>query len=41
MPTPTPGQKVNQVKNYGGDNVDIVLIGDTFDDAFEEAAKFC
>ena len=41
MPTPTPGQKVNQVKSYGGDKVDIVLIGDTFDDAFEEATKFC
>jgi len=41
MPTPTPGQKVNQVKNYGGDKVDIVLIGDTFDDAFEEATRFC
>jgi threonine dehydratase len=41
MPTPTPGQKVNQVKSYGGDKVDIVLIGDTFDDAFTEASKFC
>ena len=41
MPTPTPGQKVAQVKNYGGDKVDIVLIGDTFDDAFAEASKFC
>lgn len=41
MPTPTPGQKVNQVKNFGGDKVDIVLIGDTFDDAFAEATQFC
>ena len=41
MPTPTPAQKVNQVKNFGGDNVKIVLIGDTFDDAFDEATNFC
>jgi threonine dehydratase len=41
MPTPTPGQKVNQVKTFGGDKVDIVLIGDTFDDAYFEADKFC
>lgn len=41
MPTPTPGQKLNQVKNYGGKYVDTVLVGDTFDDAFFEAEKFC
>lgn len=41
MPTPTPGQKVSQVKSYGGDKVDIVLIGDTFDDPFAEATRFC
>ena len=41
MPTPTPKQKLNQVKNYGGDYVDTVLVGDTFDDAFSEAEKFC
>ena len=41
MPTPTPSQKLNQVKNYGGNYVDTVLVGDTFDDAFFEAEKFC
>ena len=41
MPTPTPTQKLNQVKNYGGNYVDTVLVGDTFDDAFFEAEKFC
>jgi len=41
MPTPTPSQKLNQVKNYGGKYVDTVLVGDTFDDAFLEAKKFC
>jgi len=41
MPTPTPAQKVSQVKSYGGSNVDIVLVGDAFDDAYYEAEKFC
>lgn len=39
MPNTTPKQKVNQVKFWGRDNVEIVLIGDTFDDAYEEAIK--
>jgi threonine dehydratase len=41
MPTPTPSQKLIQVKNFGGEHVDTVLVGDTFDDAFYEAEKFC
>ena len=41
MPTPTPSQKLNQVKIHGGNYVDTVLVGDTFDDAFFEAEKFC
>ena len=41
MPTPTPGQKINQLKGFGGDKVDVVLVGDTFDDAFHEAMKYC
>lgn len=41
MPTPTPSQKLNQVKVHGGNFVDTVLVGDTFDDAFFEAEKFC
>jgi threonine dehydratase len=41
MPTPTPQQKVKQVKFFGRDYVDIVLVGDTFDDAYNEAIKFC
>jgi threonine dehydratase len=39
MPATTPRQKINQVKLFGGDRVDIRLIGDTFDDAFEEAIR--
>lgn len=41
MPTPTPDQKVKQVRSFGKDKVDIVLIGDTFDEAAEEAKKYC
>ncbi len=41
MPTTTPGQKVNQVRKYGKENIEIVLIGDTFDDAYREAQLFC
>ena len=37
MPAPTPKQKIEQVKMFGGDWVSIVLAGDTFDDAFEVA----
>ncbi|MGD1959868.1 MAG: threonine ammonia-lyase IlvA [Fulvivirga sp.] len=40
MPSPTPSQKVNQVKMFGKDAIDVVLTGDTFDDAFAEAISF-
>ncbi|MCR9250577.1 MAG: threonine ammonia-lyase [bacterium] len=40
MPAPTPKQKVQQVRMFGKDYVDIVLHGDTFDDAYNEAIKF-
>ncbi|RED64696.1 threonine ammonia-lyase IlvA [Cohnella lupini] len=39
MPATTPRQKINQVKLFGGDKVDIRLIGDTFDDAYAEAIR--
>ncbi|NBD27512.1 threonine ammonia-lyase IlvA [Paenibacillus glycinis] len=39
MPSTTPRQKVNQVAFFGGPNVEIVLTGDTFDDAFREAIE--
>ncbi len=39
MPSTTPRQKVNQVKRFGGDNVEVILTGDTFDDAYAEAIK--
>lgn len=37
MPAPTPKQKIEQVKMFGGDYVEIKLVGDTFDDAFSAA----
>lgn len=41
MPSTTPRQKVSQVKRFGGDFVEVVLTGDTFDDAFYEAKVHC
>lgn len=37
MPEPTPNQKIDKVKNFGSDFVEIVIHGKTFDDAFERA----
>tara|TARA_R110002051_G_scaffold298754_1_gene365694 strand:+ start:6425 stop:7690 length:1266 start_codon:yes stop_codon:yes gene_type:complete len=37
MPVPTPKQKVEQVEMFGGKWVEVVLDGDTFDDAFAKA----
>lgn len=39
MPATTPKQKVFQVEMFGREFVDIVLVGDTFDDSYEEAMK--
>ena len=41
MPAPTPNQKVEQVKMFGGEFIDIVLEGDTFDDAYVSAMLEC
>ncbi len=40
VPNPTPKQKVDQVKMFGKDQVEVVVTGDTFDDAFREAMSF-
>lgn len=37
MPHPTPNQKVAKVKQFGGKWIEIVLTGDTFDDAYVQA----
>jgi threonine dehydratase len=41
MPTTTPNQKIKQVKMFGKEQVDVRLVGDTFDDAFAASIKFC
>lgn len=41
MPTPTPKQKIEQVKMFGGDFINIKLEGDTFDDANNAAVEEC
>jgi threonine dehydratase len=41
MPVPTPNQKVEQVKFFGKEWVDVILIGDTFDDAYLLAKEYC
>ena len=41
MPSTTPRQKVSQVKRFGENFVEVVLTGDTFDDAFYEAKAHC
>lgn len=40
MPAITPKQKINQVKMFGGDWIEIVLVGDTFDECQFVALEF-
>ncbi|CAM4423290.1 threonine ammonia-lyase IlvA [Paenibacillus tarimensis] len=37
MPSTTPRQKVKQVKFFGGEQVEVILVGDTYDDAYTAA----
>lgn len=41
MPLPTPGQKLEQVKMFGGEYIEVILFGDTFDAAKDAAMRFC
>jgi len=41
MPSTTTAQKVNKVRSFGKEFVNVILTGDTFDDAYEEAVKAC
>jgi len=41
MPAPTPNQKIEQVKFFGEDYINVVLVGDTFDDAYHAALEEC
>lgn len=40
MPIITPKQKVNQTKMFGEDNIEIKLVGDTYDDCAVAAKQF-
>lgn len=40
MPSITPKQKINQTKMFGGDNIEIKLVGDTFDDCAAAAKEY-
>lgn len=41
MPTTTPKQKVKQVRMFGRDHIEIILTGDTYDEAYHAAMDDC
>ena len=41
MPVTTPQQKIQKTRMFGGDHVEIRLIGDYFDDCLHAAQAFC
>lgn len=41
MPATTPKQKINQVRMFGNGSVEIILVGDTFDQANDAAIEEC
>lgn len=41
MPSPTPNQKVEQVKMFGEHYIEIKLVGDTYDDAYHASMVEC
>ena len=41
MPTTTPAQKIKQVQRIGQSYIEVVLVGDTYDEAYNEAMLDC
>ena len=41
MPSPTPKQKIEQVRRLGENFIEIVIQGDSFDDTYEVAKSVC
>ena len=41
MPNTTPNIKVKKVKEFGGKYVKVKLIGDSYDDCYEQALAYC
>ncbi len=39
VPATTPRQKINSIKRFGGSYIEVIMTGDTFDDAYAEALK--
>lgn len=41
MPVTTPQQKIQKTKMFGGDQIEVRLVGDYFDKTLDEAQRFC
>ena len=41
MPVTTPLQKIEQVRMFGGNFIEVKLVGDSFDDSQKAATEFC
>ena len=41
MPVTTPQQKIRKTTTFGGDNIEVRLVGDYFDDTLAAAQAFC
>jgi threonine dehydratase len=41
MPVTTPQQKIQKTKIFGGDQIEVRLVGDYFDKTLDEAQRFC
>lgn len=41
MPVTTPGQKIQKTRTFGGDDIEIRLTGDYFDDTLAAAKAYC
>ncbi|WP_200978829.1 threonine ammonia-lyase IlvA [Echinicola sp. 20G] len=41
IPSTTPAQKINRMKLFGKEMVEVVVSGDTYDDAFKTASDYC
>jgi threonine dehydratase len=41
MPVTTPQQKIMKTRTFGGDNIEVRLTGDYFDDTLAESKRFC
>ncbi len=41
MPVTTPNQKIDKTRAFGGDNIEISLVGDYFEDTLKAAQEYC